>query len=306
MKLISLHIDNFGQFNNFDYVFEDGINQIIEENGWGKSTLAAFIKVMFFGFDNTSKRDDYVNEKRRFKPWQGGLYGGSLAFEIDNKQYTIYRTFEAKDKDDTFKLVDTITKLDSFDYTSDIGKEIFEIDSDSFEKTAYIFQNNCESGSTGDIAALLGCDAVDDVDVNNLDYREMYSSFVVEMESEYPGNCTYSLYDINGDGRKDLLLSYGTCNADYQNIIYTIDENGAISSTSPFYGVYSFYVAEDGNGLYEVYGYMGVEEVRRLTLQGNQAEEELLWSREIGDGEYYENDNPIEYAQGSDLSLLDE
>jgi uncharacterized protein YhaN len=51
MKLISLHIDNFGQFNNFDYVFEDGINQIIEENGWGKSTLAAFIKVMFFGFD---------------------------------------------------------------------------------------------------------------------------------------------------------------------------------------------------------------------------------------------------------------
>ena len=61
MKLISLHIDNFGQFNNFDYVFEDGINQIVEENGWGKSTLAAFIKVMFFGFYNTSKRDDYVN-----------------------------------------------------------------------------------------------------------------------------------------------------------------------------------------------------------------------------------------------------
>ena len=46
MKLISLHIDNFGQFNNFDYVFEDGINQIIEENGWGKSTLAAFIMIM--------------------------------------------------------------------------------------------------------------------------------------------------------------------------------------------------------------------------------------------------------------------
>ena len=43
MKLISLHIDNFGQFNNFDYVFEDGINQIIEENGWGKSTLLVLI-----------------------------------------------------------------------------------------------------------------------------------------------------------------------------------------------------------------------------------------------------------------------
>ena len=194
MKLISLHIDNFGQFNNFDYVFEDGINQIIEENGWGKSTLAAFIKVMFFGFDNTSKRDDYVNEKRRFKPWQGGLYGGSLAFEIDNKQYTIYRTFEAKDKDDTFKLVDTITKLDSFDYTSDIGKEIFEIDSDSFEKTAYIFQNNCESGSTGDIAALLGCDAVDDVDVNN--YDEVIGHMNDKINSLSPKRKTGQLYKM--------------------------------------------------------------------------------------------------------------
>lgn len=76
MKLISLHIDNFGQFNNFDYVFEDGINQIVEENGWGKSTLAAFIKVMFFGFDNTSKRDDYVNEK-------GGLSLGRAAYMVE-------------------------------------------------------------------------------------------------------------------------------------------------------------------------------------------------------------------------------
>ena len=104
-----------------------------------KVRLRHLSRLCFFGFDNTSKRDDYVNEKRRFKPWQGGLYGGSLAFEIDNKQYTIYRTFEAKDKDDTFKLVDTITKLDSFDYTSDIGKEIFEIDSDSFEKISLHF-----------------------------------------------------------------------------------------------------------------------------------------------------------------------
>lgn len=110
-----------------------------------KVRLRHLSRLCFLVLITPVKRDDYVNEKRRFKPWQGGLYGGSLAFEIDNKQYTIYRTFEAKDKDDTFKLVDTITKLDSFDYTSDIGKEIFEIDSDSFEKTAYIFQNNCES-----------------------------------------------------------------------------------------------------------------------------------------------------------------
>ena len=146
----------------------------------------------------------------------------------------------------------------------------------------------------------------DDVDVNHLDYRELYAAFIVELENEFPGNCTYSLYDINQDGRKDLLLSYGTCNADYENIIYTIDEDGAVSSTSPFYGLYTFYVAEDGNGLYEVRGNMGSEEVNRLTLQGNQAVEEPLWSKDIGDGAYYSNDNPLVSAMGSDLSLLDE
>ena len=55
MKLVSLHIDNFGKFNNFDLDFNDGLNQFVKDNGWGKSTLTAFIKVMFYGFDNFTK-----------------------------------------------------------------------------------------------------------------------------------------------------------------------------------------------------------------------------------------------------------
>ena len=34
MKLVSLHIDNFGKFNNLDMSFNNGLNQLIEENGW--------------------------------------------------------------------------------------------------------------------------------------------------------------------------------------------------------------------------------------------------------------------------------
>ena len=164
-----------------------------------KVRLRHLSRLCFLGFDNTSKRDDYVNAKK------GGLSLGRAAymvevlqFEIDNKQYTIYRTFEAKDKDDTFKLVDTITKLDSFDYTSDIGKEIFEIDSDSFcKKQLTLFQNNCESGSTGDIAALLGCDAVDDVDVNN--YDEVIGHMNDKINSLSPKRKTGQLYKMKED-----------------------------------------------------------------------------------------------------------
>ena len=43
MKLIKCHIENFGKLSDFTYDFTDGCNTVCEENGWGKSTLAAFL-----------------------------------------------------------------------------------------------------------------------------------------------------------------------------------------------------------------------------------------------------------------------
>ena len=47
MKLLSCHVENFGKLSDFSYVFEEGLNVFLAENGWGKSTLAAFLKVVF-------------------------------------------------------------------------------------------------------------------------------------------------------------------------------------------------------------------------------------------------------------------
>ena len=44
MKLISMHIDNFGGLHDYDYDFDDGLNIILQDNGWGKTTMAAFLK----------------------------------------------------------------------------------------------------------------------------------------------------------------------------------------------------------------------------------------------------------------------
>lgn len=41
MRLISCYIDGFGKLNNMEVQFEDGINTFVQDNGWGKSTLAA-------------------------------------------------------------------------------------------------------------------------------------------------------------------------------------------------------------------------------------------------------------------------
>ena len=99
MKLLSAHIENFGKFSNKNFDFNDGLNVFCEQNGWGKSTLSAFLKVMFFGFDNERARDDFENERKRFKPWQGGVYGGSIRFKVNEKVYRLNRTFGTKESD---------------------------------------------------------------------------------------------------------------------------------------------------------------------------------------------------------------
>ena len=57
MKLIRCHIENFGVLSDFDFAFDDGLTIICQGNGFGKSTFAAFIKAMFYGFPRTGARN---------------------------------------------------------------------------------------------------------------------------------------------------------------------------------------------------------------------------------------------------------
>lgn len=151
------------------FQFNNGLNVFCEENGWGKSTLATFIKVMFFGFENERARDEINNERKRFKPWQGGVYGGSITFETNGKTYTVTRIFETKEKDDVFELRNNDTNLESTDFSSNIGEELFKIDSSSFLRTVFISQNDCETFATGSINAKMGRLAENTDDINNFE-----------------------------------------------------------------------------------------------------------------------------------------
>ena len=50
MRLISLKIENFGNLSEYTLSFERDLTVIFEDNGFGKTTLAEFIKTMFYGF----------------------------------------------------------------------------------------------------------------------------------------------------------------------------------------------------------------------------------------------------------------
>lgn len=169
MRILSCHIENFGKFHDYSINFSHGVNPVCEENGWGKSTLAAFIQAMFYGFEGERKRSLEENERKRYMPWQGGVFGGQLVFEIQGKVYQISRIFQDKEARDEFELRDVKTNLPSKEYSSRIGEEIFKINKESFQRTVFIGQKECETSATDDINAKIGNLADNSNDLNNFE-----------------------------------------------------------------------------------------------------------------------------------------
>lgn len=163
MKLVHAHIENFGKLQDYDLDFSDGLNKVVYDNGWGKSTLVAFIRVMLYGFENERKRSELENERKRFEPWQGGTYGGSLVFEQDGKQYRIERVFEKGN--DSFELFDNETNLPIDVYSENVGEELFGIDRESFSRTVFVGQQDCATEVTSQINSKIGNISTDTADM---------------------------------------------------------------------------------------------------------------------------------------------
>ena len=166
MKLLRCYIQNFGKLQDFSYEFQNGINTIKQDNGFGKTTFASFIKSMFYGLDTQANAKLEKSDRKKYTPWQGGVYGGNIEFEIDNKKYRIERTFGKKASDDTFKLYNLETNLESNDYTENIGEEIFKINKSAYERSTYIPQGQIQIEMEDSISAKLSNVLESDNDIN--------------------------------------------------------------------------------------------------------------------------------------------
>ncbi len=217
MKLLSCHIENFGILQDFHMDFTEGNNIILQENGYGKSTFAAFIKAMFYGFSGGNKRSIEDNERKKYKPWQGGVFGGSLDFEENDKEYRISRIFGDKEANDEFELRDKKTNLISRDYTERIGEEIFKINQESFVRTVFIGQKSCETTATDDINAKIGNLTENTNDLNSFDKATDKLTQIVNTLT--PSRATGSLFK-----RKDEITKYERLVLDGQGIQKSIEE----------------------------------------------------------------------------------
>ena len=167
MKLVKCYIANFGKLSNFNYNFSSGLNILNKENGWGKTTLADFIKAMLYSLPASRARSLKDNPRKKYKPWNGGEFGGNLVIEVNENIYRIERLFGNTESEDTFKLFNEKTNKISSDYSSNIGFEIFGLDAESFSKTTYLPQLELKIELTDNISAKLSDLTRDKDDVNS-------------------------------------------------------------------------------------------------------------------------------------------
>ena len=129
------------------------------------------------------------------------------------------------------------------------------------------------------------------------DYYNVYSPILDSFVSNYGEYTEYTICDINNDGVKELIVSYGESDADWANDVYAYSESGA-SYCGTFYLPVSLYTSEDGNGLYAVYEHMDTQVINKIKFNGSEITEE-----EISD-ENFPSGNYVQTLMATDYSLL--
>ncbi len=154
MKLLECYVAGFGTLRDLTVSFQGQLTGFCQENGAGKSTLAAFLKAMLYGMASYKSNSKGFEDRRHYSPFDGGAFGGSLTLEYEGKTYCITRRFDAKSE-----TKDTMTVTCDGAPTDDLGKvpgrRIFEVDEDSFVRTAFITADPGEIGATDSIASRL-------------------------------------------------------------------------------------------------------------------------------------------------------
>lgn len=93
----------------------------------------------------------------------------------------------------------------------------------------------------------------------------------------------YWLYDIDKDNVPELLIRYGTCEAEFHGKLYSYIDGEAKFIDDLSMGHTGFYAVPDENGILSYWGHMGYAECWKLTLNGTTLSSEELYSEDINE-----------------------
>lgn len=145
-------IISFGCISNKIITPSKGINLITAPNESGKTTLAHFIKFVFYGFSGQRVSNISDNEKKHYIPWDNPRAAGAVEFSLGTAKYRVEREYLAG------KDICIVTEKET-------GKEIlkgqvpgecfFGVKEEIFSKTAFFRQLSAQNKKDDDLAEQL-------------------------------------------------------------------------------------------------------------------------------------------------------
>ncbi len=91
VSIQKIEVVSFGKLKNIVVNPQKGINILCAPNESGKSTLASFIKFVFYGFAGTRTKSLTENERKLYTPWDGEVSEGSIHIIADGVRYIVHR-----------------------------------------------------------------------------------------------------------------------------------------------------------------------------------------------------------------------
>ena len=154
MIIEKIVIKSFGRLIDKTLEFSDKVNVIEGENESGKSTIAAFMKYMLYGFGGES--GDGLGEREKRINWDTGMASGMMYVRVKDKRYLISRTTVPTENSDRVSyreessIVDVETGAPAFGKLS-AGEVFFGVDAELFDNTAFIGQIGDSSINEGSV-----------------------------------------------------------------------------------------------------------------------------------------------------------
>ncbi len=148
LKIIDIHIGNFGGIKNLKLDFNEGFQIIYGENGYGKSTIMAFIRLMLYG-KNSKSRDLNQNLRKKYTPFDGSKMSGSMRCEIGSHIIRIEKEFGKTQANDSIYLLDESSgNVISIPAGMEVGEYLLKIDERTFDKSIFAGSADSDIGNT--------------------------------------------------------------------------------------------------------------------------------------------------------------
>jgi len=144
MTIRRIHISAFGPLRNFDCELYSGMNVIRGDNESGKTSLAMFIKFIFYGLSGRSL-DGEPSERKKYVNWDTGSAEGYVIVGHEGKEYRIERTLSVtvragSDKEsvrESLTVTDTATGGRVPEFEEAPGSEFFGVAEQVFVNTVF-------------------------------------------------------------------------------------------------------------------------------------------------------------------------